>query len=124
MKRFELFLDACMAAEITFSLEDGELYADYEGDLSVDMEVGIQHWKEEIIALLAGREKQERHWERIPVRERSTPHLPLSFAQQRLWFLDQLEQGSAHYNMPAALRVTGHFDVALAQQAFARIIAR
>ncbi|MGO9768622.1 MAG: non-ribosomal peptide synthetase, partial [Roseiarcus sp.] len=38
--------------------------------------------------------------------------LPLSFAQQRLWFLDQLRPGDAAYNIPAALRVIGDFDKA------------
>src|SRR5262249_55889650 len=33
--------------------------------------------------------------------------LPLSFAQQRLWFLDQLQSGSAQYNVPFALRFPG-----------------
>ncbi|NPC87316.1 hypothetical protein HPC49_55230, partial [Pyxidicoccus fallax] len=37
--------------------------------------------------------------------------LPLSFAQQRLWFLDQLKPGSASYNIPAALRLSGPLHV-------------
>ncbi|HEX7241308.1 MAG TPA: condensation domain-containing protein, partial [Longimicrobiaceae bacterium] len=42
--------------------------------------------------------------ERVPRRGEG---LPLSFAQQRLWFVDRLEPGSAAYNMPHALRVRG-----------------
>ncbi|HWW77528.1 MAG TPA: amino acid adenylation domain-containing protein, partial [Pyrinomonadaceae bacterium] len=36
---------------------------------------------------------------------------PLSFAQQRLWFIDQLEPGNSLYNMPTALRLSGRLDV-------------
>ena len=42
----------------------------------------------------------------LPPGSRDTP-LPLSFAQQRLWFLDQLEPGSRAYNIPGALRLRG-----------------
>jgi natural product biosynthesis luciferase-like monooxygenase protein/amino acid adenylation domain-containing protein len=39
--------------------------------------------------------------------------LPLSFAQERLWFLAQLDRGSAAYNMPSALRLRGALDPAV-----------
>jgi amino acid adenylation domain-containing protein len=46
-----------------------------------------------------------------PIRRASREQpLPLSFAQQRLWFLDQLEPGSISYNSPLAVRLSGTLD--------------
>jgi len=50
--------------------------------------------------------------------------LPLSFAQQRLWFLDQLQQGNPAYNIPAAVRLKGALNVAVLEQTFQEIIKR
>ena len=50
--------------------------------------------------------------------------LPLSFAQQRLWFLDQLEPGRPLYNIPAALRLRGTLDVESLRRAIAEIVRR
>ncbi|MBZ4423368.1 condensation domain-containing protein, partial [Myxococcus sp. RHSTA-1-4] len=50
--------------------------------------------------------------------------LPLSFAQQRLWFLDQLQPGSVQYNMPTALRVEGALDVTILESAFTELVRR
>ncbi len=41
-----------------------------------------------------------------------TPPLPISYAQQRLWFLDQMEPGNSHYNIAFPLRISGALDVA------------
>jgi amino acid adenylation domain-containing protein len=50
--------------------------------------------------------------------------LPLSFAQERLWFLDQLEPGSPFYNIPAAWRVTGRLDLPVLERSLAELVAR
>ncbi|MHB0878138.1 MAG: amino acid adenylation domain-containing protein [Anaerolineae bacterium] len=50
--------------------------------------------------------------------------LPLSFGQQRLWFLDQLEPGSPFYNIPSAVRLRGPLDARLLQRALLEVVRR
>jgi amino acid adenylation domain-containing protein/non-ribosomal peptide synthase protein (TIGR01720 family) len=49
---------------------------------------------------------------------------PLTFAQQRLWFLNQLEPNSTIYNIPIAIRVTGRLNLAALEQSFNEIVLR
>ena len=50
--------------------------------------------------------------------------VPLSFAQQRLWFLDQLVPNSALYNVPFALRLAVPVDVAVLGRALSAVVER
>ena len=59
----------------------------------------------------------------IPLCDRSQP-LPLSFAQQRLWFLDQLEPGSPAYNFPVAVELNGALNQHALQAAINSLVAR
>ncbi|WP_315780237.1 non-ribosomal peptide synthetase [Bradyrhizobium sp. SZCCHNR2011] len=49
---------------------------------------------------------------------------PLSFAQQRLWFLERLDPGKAGYNVPVAYQLDGPLDVARLQAALDHVVAR
>ncbi|HSF40834.1 MAG TPA: condensation domain-containing protein, partial [Thermoanaerobaculia bacterium] len=50
--------------------------------------------------------------------------IPLSFAQERLWFLDRLTPGSPAYNLPVALRVRGELDLSALARAVAAVVER
>ena len=55
--------------------------------------------------------------------DRSAP-CPLSFAQLRLWFLDQLAPNSSLYNLPAALRLEGRLDLEVLERVINEIVKR
>ncbi len=50
--------------------------------------------------------------------------LPLSFAQTRLWFLNQLDESSATYNIPVSLELNGELNIAALEQSIAEIVRR
>jgi amino acid adenylation domain-containing protein len=60
----------------------------------------------------------------IPAGLRDGAEAPLSYAQQRLWVVEQLTPGTGAYNIPAAVRLRGKLDVEALTQAFAAVIAR
>ncbi|HEY9783175.1 MAG TPA: condensation domain-containing protein, partial [Leptolyngbyaceae cyanobacterium] len=49
---------------------------------------------------------------------------PASFAQQRLWFFDRLFPGTAFYNVPTAIRLTGVLNLAALEESFNEIVRR
>ncbi|HEX2081445.1 MAG TPA: amino acid adenylation domain-containing protein, partial [Longimicrobium sp.] len=80
------------------------------------------------VAELAGRVEALRRAE-LPVLPPVVPTertgaLPLSFAQERLWFIDRLEPGSAVYNIPVARRLGGALDEAALERALGEIVRR
>jgi len=59
----------------------------------------------------------------IPRREKFSPG-PVSSAQQRLWFIDQLDPGTPAFNIPAAVRLLGSLNVEILRNCFNEIIKR
>lgn len=55
---------------------------------------------------------------------RAVGALPLAFNQEGLWFLEQLDPGKAHYNIPGAVRLTGKLDVAALERSLSEIVRR
>ncbi|NET39957.1 MAG: non-ribosomal peptide synthetase, partial [Cyanothece sp. SIO1E1] len=60
----------------------------------------------------------------IECQSRRSHTFPLSFAQQRLWFLDQLEPGSSAYNMPVALGLSGQLHIGALKQSLLEVVNR
>ncbi|MBP5972972.1 condensation protein [Brasilonema sp. CT11] len=60
----------------------------------------------------------------IKCQSRETNSFPLSFAQQRLWFLNQLQPGHSAYNIFQSMRLTGWLNVAALEKSFNEVIRR
>src|SRR5690349_10673374 len=59
----------------------------------------------------------------VPV-SRGKEFIPLSFSQQRLWFIEQFEPGNTMYNCPIAARLVGDLDVDALQRTISEIVRR
>ncbi|MFN8439525.1 MAG: amino acid adenylation domain-containing protein [Caldilineaceae bacterium] len=92
------------------------------GVLTYELQEQLRLQKGEILSLFAQKNGKVKA-AAIPVAARCNP-IPLSFAQQRLWFLAQLEGPSATYNLPSAFRLQGELSLPALQRALDQVVAR
>jgi len=94
-----------------------------EGALTGPLRERLAAQKEALLALLRDREGDDRRPDPVPAAR--TGELPLSFGQQRLWFVTQLAPASnAAYNIVAAVRLTGALRVEVLERSLDELIRR
>jgi hypothetical protein len=98
-------------------------YRSPKGRVSPELRAQVGARKAEIIAFLREVTGSRRALPPLVPRPRDGD-IPLSFAQQRLWFLDRLQPGSTSYNLPAAVRMTGSLDVAALRRSLDAVVHR
>ncbi|MEG4517833.1 MULTISPECIES: amino acid adenylation domain-containing protein [unclassified Microcoleus] len=108
------------------SLRIFELKNQIESDLGVTVSVAdlfedrsMARLAVQILEQLTGNTKAA-----VPRPVSRSRHLPLSFAQERLWFFDQLEPGNPFYNLCGAVRITGQLNAETLRQSIEKIIER
>jgi len=121
----EHFLTHLRKLDVRLWVEEGRLRANAPaGQLTPDLRAEIGRRKEEIIAYLessaSGAVLPLPPLQRV---SRQGP-LPLSFSQQRLWFLYHLEPHNTAYNIPSAIRLIGRLDIAAIERSFSEIVRR
>ncbi len=121
MKSIQEFLSNLAASNIKLSLEGNRLRFYVPEGISIpDTQLHqLRERKAEIINFL-----QNSQLESIPKRPQNDEPLSLSWAQERLWFLDQLEGESATYNMRGAFRIKGNLDINALEKALSEIVRR
>ncbi|MEG4814071.1 amino acid adenylation domain-containing protein [Microcoleus sp. K5-D4] len=119
------FLSYLRSLDINIFVEGSRLRCNApEGIITPQLRAEISHKKAEIISFLKAANRTSSFTPTPIVPVGRDGNLPLSFAQQRLWFLDQLVPNNPFYNVPAALRLTGSLNFAALQQTFNEIVRR
>ncbi|WP_263357603.1 non-ribosomal peptide synthetase [Acidicapsa ligni] len=125
MKTIVEFLTDLRAKEIVLTLDGQKLKCSAPtGVLTTELREELAERKQELISFLrSSREAARAGGSGIGLFDRNNP-LPLSLAQQRLWFLTQLDPTSPAYNIPTAMRLLGPLHLDAVEIALASIVAR
>ncbi|RZM73099.1 non-ribosomal peptide synthetase, partial [Pseudoalteromonas rubra] len=124
MVEINKLLAELVAQGVAVYLDNGKLKAKAQkGALTAEHKALIGAHKQDIIATLSQSAPTDKVERIQPVAAHEKQH-SLSFAQQRLWFVNQLQGGGSEYNMPMAYSVYQPFDVERATGALRAIITR
>ena len=119
------FLSGLRGLDVKLWVEGDKLrFSAPDGVMTPDLRTDLVGRKAEILAFLRQAEVAVNHKASSILPVSRNGDLPLSFAQQRLWLLDQLMPGSFLYNISEAVRLTGALDVAALEQTTNEIIRR
>jgi amino acid adenylation domain-containing protein len=112
-------VDKALEHGVVLYIEDDRLkYRAKKGGLTQELKNLVQARRDELIVHLK-KMGSESASKRIPLIPQAGKHdVPLSFGQQRLWFVDRLGEGSSQYNCLSTFRLTGPFD----REAFGRAV--
>ncbi|MEP7253817.1 MAG: condensation domain-containing protein, partial [Ginsengibacter sp.] len=109
---------------IDIRLEEGRLQLKVPKNADKNLLEEIKENKEAILDFLNSNNTVSKKYNKITKSDRSAlSHLPLSYSQERLWFIDQLE-GSVGYHIPGVLRLTGKLDKAALGKSLREIVNR
>jgi amino acid adenylation domain-containing protein len=123
-----LLLDQLEQRDVRLSLEGDRLRINApRGALDDELKAKIAAQRDDIIARLRlqnEREILQGHGRDVIQIVPRTGALPVSAAQQRLWFLDQMDPGNSQYNIGGGLRLQGNLDVGVLKQAIHALTIR
>ncbi len=109
--------------DVRIWVEDGRLHVNApKGALSPELRHQMTECRDEILAHL----KQLQSAERRPSLQHSEHHgpLPLSYAQRRMWMLQELDKGTSDYNLAQAVRLRGELHIAALEAALNKMVQR
>jgi amino acid adenylation domain-containing protein len=114
------------AIGVQLNLEDETIRLNApKGTLTPALQAELKASKPELLELLRAAQQNGRSRTAGPIpRVARQKLMPLSFAQQRLWFLQQMDPESTAYNLRVALRMEGNVDATLLERSLHRIILR
>ena len=116
-------LNLLKQAGVELRIEDGKLrYNAPKGVMNDDVLHELKTHKAEIIEQLSAA-AEEPALRKLP-RTNTPGELPLSYAQQRIWFLDELEPENPFYNVTLAKRVRGEINTEVLQQSLLNVVNR